>query len=109
MTERLRFRHQFAIGPSYIDQFLGCQKFEITASLHLTAHPDLNVCQIASGGKSLTLLGYLIDPNRPQQNDAEIVASILNHADTLMDCIEATSELGGRWIMYKSEHSDKGH
>ncbi len=99
ISEKMRFRHQFVLGPSFIDDFPTWQQFNLSSQRCITAHPDLNICHAARGDKSLTLLGYIIDPDHPPLNDTEIINNLLDGSDSLTSCIEATYELGGRWVL----------
>ncbi len=103
ISEKMRFRHQFVLGPSFIDDFPTWQQFNLSSQRCITAHPDLSICHAARGDKSLTLLGYLIDPDHPRLNDTEIINNLLDGSDSLTSCIEATYELGGRWVLIYKE------
>ncbi|MCP3929430.1 MAG: hypothetical protein GY705_10055 [Bacteroidetes bacterium] len=41
--KNLLFRQQFVMGPQYADGFESWKKHEITQSLVITSHPDLNI------------------------------------------------------------------
>ena len=42
-VKNLLFRQQFVMGPQYADGFESWKKHEITPSVVITAHPDLNI------------------------------------------------------------------
>jgi hypothetical protein len=61
----LIYRRQFAIGPREFQFVPGCVASKIGTRLILTAHPDLLTQQVVDGDRSLTLLGYILDPHSP--------------------------------------------
>jgi hypothetical protein len=65
----------------------------------LTVHPDLPLCQANHEGRSLTLLGYLLDPIHPTLSDLEIITAMLRQAASATDIFAHTHALGGRWIL----------
>ena len=65
----------------------------------LTVHPELTVDQVSDGCKSLTLIGYILDPGYPQKDNAGIIQSLLAGFSTIEQLISATARLGGRWII----------
>ena len=72
-SENLRFRNQFVLGPHYVEALADWQRVDVPPSICLMAHPDLNVYQVRYAGKSLTLVGFILDPDKPQSGDAEII------------------------------------
>ena len=99
---RLLFRRQFILGPRFIEDLPSWRRIRIADSLCLTAHPDLRIHQAAQETSSITLLGYVLDPNEPQAGDAEIVQGLLRALCTrgrFADLLERTHDLAGRWIL----------
>jgi hypothetical protein len=94
-----RFIHQFVLGPRFVPALSGWQQVEIGPSLKLTAHPGLNVVQASDGDRSLTVIGYMLDPQRPEAGDRDIAQSLLGGFDSLERLIRATDRLGGRWVL----------
>ncbi|MEW5746921.1 MAG: hypothetical protein AB1805_15945 [Nitrospirota bacterium] len=105
-AERLLFRRQFIMGRRFVDGMPSWQRVTVDDERCLTVHPDLPVCQERSGGKGVTLLGYLIDPGRPSATDADILRGLLSvlcnggACDTLR---QRTAAYGGRWILIVSD------
>jgi hypothetical protein len=100
--DKLLYRRQFVLGPRYLDGFPKWKRISIKDPYFLTIHPDLGVTQWADGDKSITLLGYMLDPSRPKANDLEIVSALaqrLKGLATLDGFFETTYGLGGRWIL----------
>lgn len=97
--ERLAFRRQFILGPRFVEQFPSWQRIIVDGRLHLTAHPDLDVCHVARRDKAITLLGYLLDPARPVASNGDIVTELLHKLDTGEDLLEHMARFGGRWVL----------
>ena len=100
--EKLLFRRQFILGPRFVDWLPGWKRISVRDSIRITAHPDLPLTQAVDGPRSVTLLGYLLDPLEPQATDHQIAHRLLlclaqtPDADAL---VEETYALGGRWIL----------
>jgi len=97
--QRLSFRRQFILGSHFVGEDASWQRIAIDATLRLTAHPDLEVCNIAKLGKSISLLGYILDPAHPAASNADIVAELLDRLHTCEDFFEHTARFGGRWVL----------
>jgi hypothetical protein len=93
------FRRQFLLGPIEFETFPNWTRHPINSTHCLTAHPDLNVHQAGQDGKSITLIGYILDPEHPEYTDRDIVNSLLNTQGTFQSVLDSTSTLGGRWVL----------
>ena len=99
-SERLLYRSQFILGPYFIENFRTWKRIKIGNSIYLTVHPDLKTCQVTNKGKSITLLGYLLDPINPEYSDSDIVNYLSNEIfDDGQSDFKQTYNLGGRWIL----------
>lgn len=101
-SKRLLFRRQFVLGPHFIDDLPGWKKIKVGKSICLTVHPDLNTYQGVSEQKSITLLGYVLDPNNPDAKDSDIINSLiftLQNCESIHYFFNHTTEFGGRWIL----------
>jgi hypothetical protein len=99
---KLLFRRQFVLGPHFPDAFPWWKRINIGSHLCLTAHPDLNTYHCVSGNKSITLLGYILDPTTPKANDYEIINRLIANlitSDNQSYFSEVISNFGGRWIL----------
>ncbi len=98
----LLYRRQFILGSRFLPEFKSWQKLTVRDSWCLSVHPDLNAEQVSDAGKTITLLGYILDPSNPSasnQSILQVLARVLSAADGCRKTIEATSSLGGRWIL----------
>jgi hypothetical protein len=99
--EKLRYRRQFVIGPCHPEGFPSWTRVAIRENLLVTAHPELPVVQSRDGNRSVTLLGYILDSDKPEAGDREILDSL---RDPLGDGFSPawftqTERLGGRWVL----------
>lgn len=102
---RLLLRNQFVMGPEYVD-FPGWARLEINPALRISAHPDLNLCQIRNKSLQITLLGYILDPFKPELGNEEVLKEIISNAAKIKDFIPLTYPMGGRWILVVSDGMD---
>lgn len=72
----------------------------------LTSHPDLELTHLSDGGRSLTLLGYLLDPEDPAAGNADILARLLARLGRCTDVIAPTYRLAGRWVIVAHDGTD---
>ncbi|MGH7380663.1 MAG: hypothetical protein ACREKR_00335 [Candidatus Methylomirabilales bacterium] len=59
--------------------------------------------------KSITLLGYILDPRKPEAHDSEIMQRLigqLSTCDRLDSFFKCTYDLGGRWILIVDDGSE---
>ncbi len=96
---RLLFRRQFILGPSPAAQLPSWRVLDFGRGLCLTVHPDLEVEQVVQGERSITLLGYAIDPFRPEAGNLDVLRSLLDHVGQVEQLLKATDRLGGRWVL----------
>jgi len=98
----LRFRRQFILAPSYCDRFASWKKVKHSAGICLTVHPELSVTQVESNHLKITLLGYIIDPSHPADNDHDILRRLSAGAktnDSPQQLIRRTKYYSGRWVL----------
>jgi hypothetical protein len=101
--ESLLYSGQFILGPSFVENLDGWQRLSLGSALRITAHPELSLCQRSGGGRSLTLIGYLVDPDRTLATDSEILDELLAKYSSIQALVDATFRLGGRWLLIAQE------
>ena len=104
--ERLRFRRQFFLGPGFIEGFPEWTRMNIGTAHCLTVHPDLETCQASDNNKSITLLGFICDPNNPQASNLDILRMLVRKLEGCGDFWKHTGELGGRWILVANDGAE---
>ena len=103
---RLQFRRQFFLGPEFIKDFPAWIRIQVGAEHRLTVHPDLELYQATDKNKSITLLGFILDPNNPEAGNADIVEALIRKFDRCDDFWKYTGEFGGRWILIVNDGQD---
>jgi len=99
MSEKLLYRNQFVLGPSFVEELTSWKRIKVNGSIHLTIHPDLNAYQAIYENKSITLLGFILDPDNPQASDSDIINDLIHELFSCDTFIERTYRFGGRWIL----------
>ena len=98
-SDRLLFRRQFLLGPDCPTGLEGWHRRKITNECHLSTHPDLEVTHIVSGDNSLTLLGFILDPDNPAASNFDILRNLLCADWSSGNPATLTAGFGGRWAM----------
>jgi hypothetical protein len=101
LSRRLLFRNQFILGPGYAEPrcFAHWKRLKLHSSAYLTVHPELNVSSFQKDGKSVTLLGYIIDPGHPGDTDLDILKRLMDTFSDSVSVRQHTYGMGGRWIL----------
>lgn len=95
----LLFRRQFVLTTDPALLLADGPRLRIGSDCHLSAHPDLEVTHVGDDEASLTLLGFALDPERPQDGNAEILRRIAESTDRHSAATRAAGKLGGRWVL----------
>lgn len=99
------FRRQFAMGnisseklpKTFIEE-------KICENYYIYHHKDLNFIRLDRSGRSLILLGFLIDPYDYKVSDEEILENIIDNICDFKSLCKKTLSLGGRWVLiYKDQ------
>jgi hypothetical protein len=101
--ERLLYRNQFVLGPRHAEELPSWKKFSVGEALCLTVHPDLSCCQASENGRSVTLLGFMLDPAIADATDQAIVNNLVRKLSRCQDFFPHTYRYGGRWILIVSD------
>jgi hypothetical protein len=97
--ERMLYRRQFLLGPKKLEGFPTWQRLDLGRQFHLAVHPDLELCRVVRGNKSITLLGYALDPHNPGAGNVDILDDLVQKLDRCDDFFQCTESLGGRWVL----------
>ena len=96
---QLLFRRQFVLAPRKLEKFAHWKTQSIATRWIVHAHPDLGLTQVKSGSAELTLLGFCLNPDKPEQTDAEICAWLLEGTKSVDELTQKANRLGGRWVL----------
>jgi hypothetical protein len=97
--EDLLYRRQFIIAPRMLDKFSSWQCAQISESLFVHAHPDLELTQVKNTKTELTLLGYIVDPDQTTLSNKDILERLLSELKNEMDIFKAVEKTGGRYVV----------
>lgn len=108
MLNNLYFRRQFILGSDYISTFEDWNKLKISEKLYLSSQKDLEVTHVNLKDRSLTLIGFIIDPFRPNDSNFDIVKRIIESSNCFEDILSNSYPYSGRWVMvYNSDSESK--
>ncbi len=99
VLKRIFRRKQFILGPRPVEGPEGWRTVKVAGGLWLVAHPELGVLTATSAGLSLTLLGYILDPDAPDASDADIVQDLAESVSAGADLFKRLETLGGRYLL----------
>jgi len=91
-------RRQFLLGPKPAE-LPGWRTTAVTSGIVVTSHPDLPVTQASHAGGSITLLGFLIDPDAPDRSEQDTLEQLIKKARTLANVAEGINGLSGRFVL----------
>lgn len=97
---------QFLLGPNHAEHLSDWRRITAGGAFHLTIHPDLTCTQVRRSDRELTLLGHLLDPRAPDDGNAEILQWLLAQFERRSALLQATSALGGRWLLIAAKADD---
>ncbi|HWR65401.1 MAG TPA: hypothetical protein VN364_04735 [Bellilinea sp.] len=97
--QELKYRYQFFYGktPLPLERWT---VYTMPNGNCLSAHPELSVTQIEQNGFQVTLLGFMLDPDRPDDKDVQILTRLSESAGSIDQWIESTEPIGGRWLIF---------
>ena len=98
--ERLRFRRQFLLAPRGVAIRPGWRAVDLDGRSRLQVHPDLPLTRVVDGVRSITLLGDLLDPDRPEATNADLAGALLSKLERARELHPRTDWLGGRWVLF---------
>lgn len=94
--DRLLFRRQYVFGPENCIQFNDWTTERLPENKYVSAHPELKITKIESGNDCIVLLGYILDPENPENSDLEILRNL--YAKKFNDVIRNAAYLAGRFV-----------
>jgi hypothetical protein len=98
-TPELALRGQFILGSYCVARLRAWKRCRVAGDRWLMTHPDLPVTQVAGGRRSLTLIGYMLDPANVLATDDAILTRLLDACSSIAALTAATAPIGGRWVL----------
>jgi len=65
----------------------------------ITAHPDLKLSFLERGQNKAVLLGYFLDPFKPEHSDEDILVQFLEEPITIDYVLKTLERLCGRFVL----------
>jgi len=96
---RLLFRRQYIYGLEIVG-FADWNHLLLPNGYTLASHPDLDCTRLHSDGKTLVLLGYMLDPNAPEGSNQTILANLCREADDQNRLLEHLDSIAGRFVLF---------
>lgn len=97
------FPNQFLIGPKTVSRLHGWKTLHVGEDIVVNHHSGLGAVQARGTQSSLTLLGYILDPDDPAASDKDILEKLLLGFSSISDLFESTSAYGGRWVIIATQ------
>ena len=104
--DHLLYRKQFCYGPEKVT-LTDWKTAPMPDENWISYHPALTVTQVQENGIHATLLGFILNPEAPQEDDQTILMNLCKRSNSIDQFIEATETCGGRWaiILHREEQS----
>jgi hypothetical protein len=98
--DRTKFyrRRQFVLAPRHI-AYEGWKRLQYDSCFFLTVHPDLPVISAEAAGNKALLLGYLIDPDFPDQDENTILQRFVQDRLSCGGVVDKIMPLIGRFVL----------
>lgn len=96
---KLLFRRQFILSSNPHHRIAGGESAIVGGRHFVSTHKDLELTQVEKDGKSLTLIGFALDPEHPKATNAEILWGIIDRIHSCVDILNFSNNLGGRWVI----------
>ncbi|MBI3899634.1 MAG: hypothetical protein HY308_15255 [Gammaproteobacteria bacterium] len=93
------FSGQYVLGPKCLDSLPEWSRYHLTGGLWLMTHPTLPVAQVYEGTRSISLIGFIVDPAEPDADDVHILARLIRGCYSIRELTRRTAGLGGRWLL----------
>jgi hypothetical protein len=98
-VSRLVYRRQFLLAPREVPVLSGWQRVALANNLVVHAHPDLPLTRTDPGKATLLLLGFMVDPDRPEDANADILRRLVAEGVDEKSIFSRADRMGGRWVL----------
>ncbi len=99
--ELVSFRRQFFAIPSKSGKFRSWNiLWNDAMSLYFHIHPDLEFCKVKSENNSAVLLGFILDPGKPDSTNENIIYELIKDKNKIEEIFNPLSQLTGRFVLF---------
>ncbi len=95
----LLYRRQFILSRSQLSLPEFWKYLIIKDCFHLYAHPDLNLSITTFNGRSIILLGYILDYENEHKTDKEILEDIIENINSFDSLIKKIKRYTGQYVL----------
>jgi hypothetical protein len=99
VEQELLYCRQFILGPAFVEVMPGWRYIDKVAGLKLSIHPEVDVVQVASADRELTLIGEVLDSTAPGKSNRDILLDLVDRTRDLADLVGESGRFAGRWII----------
>lgn len=97
------YKNQYFISNFKLDNYNGLKSTTFN-NLHIYSHQLLNVSTARNLFSEILLLGYIIDPLKPEENNDDIVKNLAETCNSKESLFKRLQSLSGRYVLlYKNE------
>jgi len=94
-------------GPEFVGGLEGWKYLDVTGTLKITCHPELETQQVSKGRLSLTLLGHMLDTDDPGASNQQILETLVVQFADINTLIRSCDPFGGRWLIIAVHGEDQ--
>lgn len=95
----LLYRRQFILSRSHLSLPEFWKHLTIQDLFHLYVHPDLNLSIATVNGRTIILLGYILDYQNEHKTDQEIIEEIIEDIDSFDSLIKKIKRHAGQYVL----------
>jgi hypothetical protein len=97
--ERFLYRRQYIVAPYRVSPQEGWKQIELGNGYILNAQPDLPLTAAHHQGRSIYMLGYILDSSNPSFNDTQIMQNVIERSKNADDVFSQLAEKCGRFVI----------
>jgi hypothetical protein len=99
VLDNLLYRRQYICGPD-ADLFPGWTRVSLPDGNTLAAHPELQVTDYPGSHFRFVLIGYLLDPYNPANDNSQVLAVLDKHSRDLTALLEQLYDKSGHYVLF---------